>query len=106
LQPAEEQVETRQEQDGTLAILDTGWCDLHAEDHPEGVDEEVSLAPADLLARIVADGVATLLGAFDALAVEEMAAVGEGLRPSATRTFTRKLSLSFSHRPLLRQAEK
>ena len=66
-----EQVEARQEQDGPIAILDTGRRDLHAEDHPQGIHEQVALAPADLLARIVADGLATLLGAFDALAVED-----------------------------------
>ena len=71
LQPAKEQVETREEQDGTIAILDIGRRDLHAEDHAEGVHEQVSLAPADLLACIVTDRFATLLGTFDALAVED-----------------------------------
>ena len=66
-----EQVEARQEQDGPIAILDTGRRDLHAEDHPQGIHEQVALAPADLLARIVADRVAPRLGTFDALAVED-----------------------------------
>ena len=38
--------------------------------------------------------------------LSRIAAVGEGFRPAATRTFTRKQSLSSSQRPLLRQAEK
>ena len=91
LQPAEEQVEARQEHHGTIAILNIGRRDPHSEDHAEGVHEQVSLAPADLLARIVADRFATLLGAFDALAVEDggrwggLAAFGDAnLDPQAT----------------------
>ena len=39
LQLAKEQVKAREERDGTIAILDTGRGDLHAEDQAEGIHE-------------------------------------------------------------------
>ena len=36
------------------AVLDVGGMDSHAQQQAEGVDENVPLAPRDLLARIIA----------------------------------------------------
>lgn len=71
MQPAKEQVEACEQQDGPVAVLEGGGGHADAEDHAEGVHGQVSLASADLLACIVADRLAALLGAFDALAVED-----------------------------------
>lgn len=38
--------------DGTVAILDVGGMDRHAQQQAERVDQDVALAPRDLLARI------------------------------------------------------
>jgi hypothetical protein len=71
LQPPEEQIEVGEQLGGSIPILDGGGSDANAQDQTEGVHEPMTLAPADLLARIVAHRWATLLGAFDALAVED-----------------------------------
>ena len=112
LQSAKEQVEARKEGDGPVPVLHGGGSHADTQNQAKGIDQEVSLAPADLLAGIVANRRAALLGSLDALTVEDgrrrrgLASFGEGLRPSATRTLSRKHSLSLSQRPLLRQAEK
>jgi hypothetical protein len=35
-------------------VLHTGGCHHHGEDQPKGIDEETTLAPLDLLARVIA----------------------------------------------------
>jgi hypothetical protein len=39
---------------GPVGVLHTGRRDDHAEEQPEGIDEDMALAPLDLLASIVA----------------------------------------------------
>jgi hypothetical protein len=43
----------RQQGPGTIAILDVGGMDLNGQHQAELVDDEVALAPADLLGTIV-----------------------------------------------------
>jgi len=71
LQPAEEKAEAREERDGPVAVLNGGGSHANSQKHAEGVHQDVSLAPAYPLAGIVANGIPTLLGTFDALAVED-----------------------------------
>jgi hypothetical protein len=37
-----------------ITVLDTGGGNNHGQDQPEGVHEDVTLAPFDLLARVIA----------------------------------------------------
>ena len=39
---------------GAVAVLNVGWQNAHAEEQTERVDEDVALAPRDLLARVIA----------------------------------------------------
>ena len=71
LQPAKEKIESREQMGGSIAVLHRGGSHAHPEDQAEGIYHNMPLAPADLLARIVADRRAALFGAFDTLTVED-----------------------------------
>ena len=83
LPPAKEQGEARQKRDGPFAVLHRGGGHADAQGQAQGVRQEVPLAPADPLARIVTNGRTALPGTFDALPVEDrrrgrwLAAVGD-----------------------------
>lgn len=70
LQSGKEQVEVGEKLDGAIPVLDGGGSHADAQNHAKGVHQQVSLAPAYLLAGVVANGFAALFGALDALAVE------------------------------------
>ena len=71
-----------------VAILDAGAMDDNVQQHAEGVDDDVSLAARDPLARVVAlwiDRRPPFCAAL-ALWLSIMPTVGPGLRPAASRT--------------------
>ena len=64
-----------------VAILDAGGMDDEADQQAEGVGDDVTLAPVDLFARIVAANTAVFRG-LDALAVDDAGRVslcGDGM---------------------------
>ena len=73
---------------GAIAVLDVGAMDEDAHEETERVDQDVALAPRDLLARIVALGVDRGPPFCAALALCEsmIAVVGLASRPSCSRT--------------------
>jgi hypothetical protein len=79
-----------QHQFGSVTILDMGGMHDHGQEQAQGVYDDVSLAPVDLLAGVVAarPPFSTVLTDW----LSRMAAEGLGLRPSWTRTFRRRAS--------------
>ncbi len=75
---------------GAVAILDVGGMDGNAQEQTERIDEEMSLAAGDFLARVVALRIeqSPPFGAPLALWLSMMAAVGLASRPSISRTAT------------------
>ena len=63
-----------------------------------GVHQDVSLTPADLLAGIVTNGLPSLLGAFDALAVEDRRA-RRGLAGLGNTHLLPQAMVEFSQKP-------
>jgi hypothetical protein len=74
----------------TIAILDVAGVDHDAQQEAERVDEDVALAPRDLLARVEALRVdrGPPFCAARALWLSMIATVGLASRPSASRTAT------------------
>jgi hypothetical protein len=68
--------EGRQQLSGSVPVLNVGRQDHHPEQQTQGIDQDVSFAPVDFLARIVTPLVAGF-GALDALAVDDS---GAGVR--------------------------
>ena len=90
LQPGEAALEQRQHQLGPVAVLNVGRVHHHSQDQAEGVYNDVALAPVDLLAGVVA-----ACPPFSAVLTDWLsmiAAEGEGLRPSSSRTWRRRAS--------------
>ena len=75
---------------GTVAILEVGRMDEHAHEQAERVDQDLTFAPGDLLARIVALRVDPGPPFCAALALCEsmIAVVGLASRPACSRTAT------------------
>ena len=75
---------------GAVAILDVGRMHGDAQQQTERIDEDVPLAPCNLLARIVALRVerSPPFGAVLALWLSMIAAVGLASRPACSRTAT------------------
>jgi len=74
----------------TVAILNVGGMNRNAQQEAERVDEDMPLAPRDLLARVIALRVQRRPPFCAALALwlSMMAAVGLASRPSCSRTAT------------------
>jgi hypothetical protein len=70
LQPTKDKPHPAQKLPCPVAVLDGGGGHAHPQQQPQGIDEQVPLAPLDLFARIVATD-AALLSGLDALAVED-----------------------------------
>lgn len=71
-----------------IAVLDAGGMYDNVQQHAEGIDDDVSLAAGDFLARVVAlrvDRGPPFCAAL-ALWLSMMPTVGPGLRPDASRT--------------------
>ena len=90
LEAAELPDQFSQHQFGPVAVLDMGGMHDHGQEQAHGVYDDVSLAPVDLLAGIVAARPPFSAVLTDWLSM--MAAEGLGLRPSWTRTFRRRAS--------------
>ncbi len=87
LDEGEQPAGAAQQLDRAVAILDVGRVDAHVEQKPERVDQDVALAPRDLLARVVALRVerSPPLGAALALWLSMIAALGLASRPACAR---------------------
>lgn len=75
---------------GAVAILDVRRVDDDSDQQPEGVDQDVTLAPVDLFARIVPVRPPLSVVLTDWLS--RMPALGSRARPSASRTSPRRCS--------------
>jgi len=73
-----------------VAVLDVGRMHDHNQQQAQGVYDDVTLAPVDLLARVVAPRPPFSTVFTDWLSM--IAAEGLGFRPSWTRTFWRRAS--------------
>jgi len=73
--------------DGAITVLNIGGMDDDAQEEAEGIDEDVAIAPFDLLARIVTRGIERRppFTAPLALWASMMAAVGLAVRPACSR---------------------
>lgn len=80
----------RENQAGTIAVLDIGRMNGNAQEQAERVDKQMPFAPEDFLARIVALRIerSPPFGAPLALWLSMMAAVGLASRPSRSRRVT------------------
>ena len=74
----------------TVAVLNVGGVNGHAQQETERIDENVSLAARDLLGRVIALRIERIppFGAPLALWLSMIAAVGLASRPSCSRTAT------------------
>lgn len=84
-----------------VPVLDVGGVDDEADDQADGVDNDVTLAPVDLLSRVEATNSAAFRG-LDRLA-SITPAVGLASRPSASRAAMTRLLLMVRNRPSSRQ---
>jgi hypothetical protein len=75
---------------GSVAILHVGDMHDHYQDQPQRVDDQMPLAPFDLLARVVAPR--SPFSVVLTVWLSMIAAEGETFRPSATRTLSRSAS--------------
>ncbi len=75
---------------GSVAVLNVGRMDHHRQDQTERVDDQVPLPTVHLLAGIVA--ARPPFSVVFTLWLSTMAADGDGFRPAAVRTFSRRAS--------------
>ena len=84
LQTAEACAKSLQDQSSAVAILNVGWMDNQCHDQTHGVDDQMTLAAKDFLARIV-----PTIPPFSAVFTDwlsMMPTLGVGLRPCFRRT--------------------
>jgi hypothetical protein len=87
-----------------IALLDPGGGNDQGEDQPEGVNQEVTLTPLDLLARVIAPEPPFAVVFTDGLALRP--ALGWRRLPAATRTSPRSKSCMSGQVPSRRHGQK
>src|SRR5439155_22538986 len=103
-QPRRDPAELLEDPLGAVPVLDPGAMDHDRQDQAQRIHREVTLAPFDFLAVVVAVG-PPFCGVFtDWLSM--IAADGVGWRPSFWRTFPRKASWTASITPASRHRQK
>ena len=104
LEPWKDLFERREPEPAAAVILDVGFMNQHVQDQSHGIDQQVALAPLDLLAAIIAARPPFCVVFTDWLSI--MAALGVGWRPALVRTCSRKAVCIRFHVPSLRQRRK
>jgi len=103
-QAREDAAEVGEHQPGPVAVGDVGRVDDDLQDQAGGVDQQVALAPAQLLGAVVAARPPFSVVLTDWLS--KMAALGVGSRPIRRRVCSRNAACAFSQVPSLRQSRK
>src|SRR5947209_1404574 len=103
-QPRERTPQFREHPFGAVSVLDPSTVDHYRQDQPERIDDQVALAPFNVLAFVVAVGPPFCAVFTDWLS--RIAADGVGSRPACSRTRTRKASCTTSTTPAPRHRQK
>ena len=89
-QPAPAAYQMLQHQFRPVTVLNVRRVDHHHQDQPQRIDDDVPLAPVDLLARVISPRPPFSVVLTGWLSIT--AAEGVGFLPAATRTFSRRRS--------------
>ena len=97
-------LERRKQGLAAVSVLNVGFMHQHMQDQPIRIDQEMALAPFDLLPAVVAARPPFCVVFTDWLSM--IAALGVGSRPALTRTCSRKAVCIRCHVPSLRHLRK